>query len=101
MNDVIAADPLALFGPAVRAWFESTFEAPTRAQSDGWAAIAAGHHVLVHAPTGSGKTLAAFLWWIDRLAAAAEVSQASSGARAAVGVRVLYISPLKALTNDI
>ena len=61
------ADPLAPFGPAVRAWFEATFEAPTPAQSEGWAAIAAGPHTLIHAPTGSGKTLAAFLWCLDRL----------------------------------
>ena len=60
-------DPLAPFGPAVRAWFEATFEAPTPAQSEGWAAIANGHHTLIHAPTGSGKTLAAFLWCLDRL----------------------------------
>ena len=55
-------DPLAPFGPAVRAWFEATFEAPTQAQAEGWAAIAAGRSTLIHAPTGSGKTLAAFLW---------------------------------------
>ena len=61
------ADPLAPFGPAVRAWFEATFEAPTPAQSEGWAAIAEGRHTLIHAPTGSGKTLAAFLWCLDRL----------------------------------
>ena len=60
-------DPLAPFGPAVRAWFEATFEAPTPAQAEGWAAIAQGHHTLIHAPTGSGKTLAAFLWCLDRL----------------------------------
>ena len=63
------ADPLAPFSPAVRAWFEATFEAPTQAQAEGWAAISAGHHTLIHAPTGSGKTLAAFLWTLDRLAA--------------------------------
>src|SRR5437762_14025550 len=63
-----AQDPLAPFSAPVRAWFESTFAAPTKAQSDGWAAIAAGHHTLIHAPTGSGKTLAAFLWCLDRLA---------------------------------
>ncbi len=99
VNAVTAADPLAPFGPAARAWFESAFEAPTEAQADGWAAIAAGDHVLIHAPTGSGKTLAAFLWWIDRLAATPATSDAASGARG--GVRVLYISPLKALTYDI
>ena len=58
---------ISRLGPAVRAWFEATFEAPTPAQSEGWAAIAEGRHTLIHAPTGSGKTLAAFLWCIDRL----------------------------------
>jgi ATP-dependent Lhr-like helicase len=52
---------LEVFSPAVRDWFETSFDAPTRAQRDGWKAIAAGDHALVLAPTGSGKTLAAFL----------------------------------------
>ena len=93
------ADPLAPFGPAVRAWFEATFEAPTPAQAEGWAAIAGGHHTLIHAPTGSGKTLAAFLWCLDRL-----VEHPRPGAHAASSpgtVRVLYVSPLKALTYDV
>ena len=64
----VVADPLAPFSPAVRAWFEASFEAPTQAQAEGWAAIARGEHTLIHAPTGSGKTLAAFLWTLDRLA---------------------------------
>ncbi len=91
-------DPLAPFGPAVRAWFEATFEAPTVAQAQGWAAIAAGHHTLIHAPTGSGKTLAAFLWCLDRLVREPrpEPTKADPGT-----VRVLYISPLKALTYDV
>ena len=63
----VVADPLDAFGPAVRDWFAASFPAPTRAQAEGWAAIAAGHHTLIHAPTGSGKTLAAFLWCLDRL----------------------------------
>ncbi|HET9436340.1 MAG TPA: DEAD/DEAH box helicase [Candidatus Limnocylindrales bacterium] len=93
-----AADPLAPFSPAVRAWFESTFEAPTPAQADGWAAISQGHHTLIHAPTGSGKTLAAFLWTLDRLAA----NPRPPATREKPGtVRVLYISPLKALTYDV
>jgi ATP-dependent helicase Lhr and Lhr-like helicase len=93
------ADPLAPFGPAVRAWFESSFEAPTQAQAEGWAAISEGHHTLIHAPTGSGKTLAAFLWTLDRLAASPPrpaPTKADPGS-----VRVLYISPLKALTYDV
>ncbi|MCJ7709314.1 MAG: DEAD/DEAH box helicase, partial [Chloroflexi bacterium] len=91
-------DPLAPFGPAVRAWFEATFEAPTAAQAQGWAAIAAGHNTLIHAPTGSGKTLAAFLWCLDRLVREPrpEPAKANPGS-----VRVLYISPLKALTYDV
>jgi ATP-dependent Lhr-like helicase len=93
-----AADPLAPFSPAVRAWFEATFEAPTQAQSEGWAAISAGHHTLIHAPTGSGKTLAAFLWTLDRLAASPTPPRTSAQPGY---VRVLYISPLKALTYDV
>ena len=92
-------DPLAPFGPAVRAWFEATFEAPTPAQAEGWAAIAAGRHTLIHAPTGSGKTLAAFLWCLDRLVqrpAPGADDESSPGT-----VRVLYVSPLKALTYDV
>jgi ATP-dependent Lhr-like helicase len=91
-------DPLARFSPAVRDWFRASFEAPTDAQARGWAAIAGGHHTLIHAPTGSGKTLAAFLWCLDRLAAhpSPAPSRETPGA-----VRVLYISPLKALTYDI
>ena len=92
------ADPLAPFGPAVRAWFEATFEAATPAQVQGWAAIAAGRSTLIHAPTGSGKTLAAFLWCLDRLAREPrpEPTRTEPGT-----VRVLYVSPLKALTYDV
>ena len=87
------ADPLAPFSTTTRAWFGDAFEAPTDAQAGGWAAISAGHHTLIHAPTGSGKTLAAFLWCIDRL-----LVEPRSDAR---HTRVLYISPLKALTYDV
>src|SRR5207253_4339588 len=83
-------DALASFSPATRAWFERTFDAPTPAQERGWPAIAAGGHVLIQAPTGSGKTLAAFLSAIDRLTVAP-----------GEGLRVLYVSPLKALNYDI
>jgi ATP-dependent helicase Lhr and Lhr-like helicase len=94
----LVADPLAPFSPAVRAWFESSFEAPTEAQSRGWEAIARGEHTLIHAPTGSGKTLAAFLYALDRLAR----HPSPAPTRADPGhVRVLYISPLKALTYDV
>ena len=60
---------LQAFSPAVREWFEASFDEPTRAQRLGWKAIASGDHTLILAPTGSGKTLAAFLWAIDRLSA--------------------------------
>ena len=91
-------DPLGPFSPAVRAWFTTSFEAPTDAQARGWAAISAGRHTLIHAPTGSGKTLAAFLWCLDRLAR----DPSPPATRTQPGqVRVLYISPLKALTYDI
>ena len=83
-------NPLSVFGKETRAWFERTFDAPTPAQALGWPAIAAGSHVLVQAPTGSGKTLAAFLYGIDRLTR-------SPGE----GLRLLYVSPLKALNYDV
>ncbi|HEU0235152.1 MAG TPA: DEAD/DEAH box helicase, partial [Candidatus Limnocylindrales bacterium] len=93
-----ASDPLAPFSAPVRAWFEATFAAPTPAQAEGWAAIAAGRHTLIHAPTGSGKTLAAFLWCLDRLAR----RPSPPPTRDQPGtVRVLYVSPLKALTYDV
>ena len=91
-------DPLGAFSPAVRDWFGATFSEPTRAQVDGWAAISAGHHALIHAPTGSGKTLAAFLWCLDRLVR----DPTPPATREHPGhVRVLYVSPLKALSYDI
>ncbi len=90
-----AVDPLAGFSPAARDWFASAFEAPTPAQAGAWPAIAGGGHVLVCAPTGSGKTLAAFLWCLDRLAT--EPVPDEPLAR----LRVLYVSPLKALVHDV
>jgi ATP-dependent Lhr-like helicase len=86
---------LESFHPAVAAWFARTYEAPTRAQADAWPAIQAGRDVLVAAPTGSGKTLAAFLAAIDQL-----VRDGAAGVLADE-TRVLYVSPLKALSNDI
>jgi ATP-dependent Lhr-like helicase len=82
------------FTEPVRAWFESSFPAPTPAQEQGWPAIAAGEHTLVLAPTGSGKTLAAFLYAIDRLTA----QPPPPGDQRC---RVLYISPLRALAVDV
>src|ERR687887_2159416 len=81
---------LDVFSPRTRAWFEGAFAEPTPAQTLGWPAIASGEHTLIQAPTGSGKTLAAFLYGIDRLAD--EPGQ---------GLRLLYVSPLKALNYDI
>src|SRR5438093_4905118 len=83
-------DPFAAFSPATRTWFERAFAAPTPAQELGWPAIASGEHVLIQAPTGSGKTLASFLSAIDKLTL-----------RPGQGLRVLYVSPLKALNYDI
>src|SRR5437870_11284920 len=83
-------DPLAVFSPETRAWFENAFGAPTPAQELGWPAIASGKHTLIQAPTGSGKTLAAFLYGIDRL-------KEEPGE----GLRLLYVSPLKALNYDV
>ncbi len=81
---------LSVFSPKTRAWFEGAFEGPTPAQEQGWPAIASGTHTLIQAPTGSGKTLAAFLYGIDRLTRAP-----------GEGLRLLYVSPLKALNYDI
>src|SRR3990172_540400 len=83
------------FHPAVRAWFERRFKAPTEAQARGWPHVVTGRDTLIAAPTGSGKTLAAFLVAIDRLLRRAEEGPVEDA------VEVLYISPLKALSNDI
>ncbi|MCB0828991.1 MAG: DEAD/DEAH box helicase [Solirubrobacterales bacterium] len=84
-------DPLAPFSPEVRRWFTGSFEGPTPAQTLGWSAISSGAHTLICAPTGSGKTLASFLWGIDRLSRGPERK----------GVKLVYVSPLKALSYDI
>ena len=83
------------FHPAVKTWFDTTFSAPTDVQSLAWPAIRAGSHTLLAAPTGSGKTLAAFLAAIDNLI------QEGLARGLENQTRVLYISPLKALSNDI
>jgi ATP-dependent Lhr-like helicase len=82
------------FTPRVRDWFTGAFDAPTEAQEQAWPAIATGEHVLISAPTGSGKTLAAFLHGLDRLAA----DPLAEGERR---TRLVYVSPLKALSYDI
>lgn len=89
---------LRSFHPAVREWFEKTYGEPTPPQAEGWPAIAAGRNVLILAPTGSGKTLAAFLQCLNWLYQRAEAGEDIDGLS---GVQVLYISPLKALNNDI
>src|SRR5213596_2562198 len=83
------------FHPAVARWFEQTFGSPTEPQTSGWPAIQSGRHVLISAPTGSGKTLAAFLASLDVLF--------REGARTDLldEMQVVYVSPLKALSNDI
>src|SRR3989442_12732282 len=83
-------DPLTVFSPKTRAWFEEAFGAPTPSQTLGWPAIATGRDTLIQAPTGSGKTLAAFLYGIDKL-----------NSEPGQGLRLIYVSPLKALNYDI
>jgi ATP-dependent Lhr-like helicase len=83
------------FHPAVAQWFEQTFGSPTEPQARGWPAIQSGRHVLISAPTGSGKTLAAFLASLDAL------FREGVEAELPDETRVVYVSPLKALSNDI
>src|SRR5271165_1684257 len=87
--------PATLFHPVVAAWFDGRFAAPTPAQVQAWSAIKAGRHTVVAAPTGSGKTLAAFLGAIDSL-----LRQGLDGSLNDQ-TQVVYVSPLKALSNDI
>lgn len=87
---------LTTFHPAIQAWFKSNFASATDVQEKSWDAINKGHHTLLAAPTGSGKTLAAFLSAIDQL-----IKEGLKRGRLEDETRVLYISPLKALSNDI
>ena len=87
-------DPLAAFSEPVRTWFATSFREPTAAQAQGWPAIASGEHTLLLAPTGSGKTLAAFLWAIDRLTSTPPPPRKHR-------LRVVYVSPLRALAVDV
>ncbi len=91
----MAEEPLARFSLPVRTWFGRRFAAPTAPQREGWPAIASGEHTLITAPTGSGKTLAAFLFCLDHLVQLGERGALTDA------VHVLYVSPLKALNNDI
>src|SRR5215813_13780077 len=83
------------FLPFVRAWFDATFTEATTPQREGWAAIASGRDTLIVAPTGSGKTLASFLWALDHL------HRLGLEGRLEDRVYVVYVSPLRALNNDI
>lgn len=115
-------DPLGRFTPSVATWFRDVFAEPTDVQVEAWKAISEGENALVVAPTGSGKTLAAFLWAIGSLVEGRHGGSDESGdhvrgdsggdsgdsgsdsrdrGQAARGVRVLYISPLKALAVDV
>lgn len=91
----VRSTPLPRFHPIVRKWFKEAFGSPSDPQRKGWPAIASGEHALILAPTGTGKTLAAFLWELNELI--------RRGAKEALpnAVQLLYISPLKALNNDI
>ncbi len=94
MKDKPAADinPLSLFHPLIREWFVDEVGSPTDVQTRAWPLVAKGKHLLMTAPTGSGKTLAAFLWALNRIV----IGDWPAGA-----VRVVYVSPLKALNNDV
>src|SRR5690625_41132 len=93
----MTAAVLDTFSAATKSWFESSFEAPTKAQVGAWETIASGQHALVIAPTGSGKTLAAFLSAIDKLITQPTEAEQPKKPR----TKVLYISPLKALGVDV
>ncbi len=93
-DDILTGMSLQLFHPVIQNWFRSRFENPTAPQDLGWPVIAEGGHVLIAAPTGSGKTLTAFLAVIDRLFREAVAD------RLAPTMRVVYVSPLRALSND-
>src|SRR5678816_4358510 len=84
-----------MFHPVLQTWFERRFAGPTPAQNGAWPIIAAGRDALITAPTGSGKTLAAFLACLDRL-----IRDGLEG-KLEEQTYVLYVSPLKALSNDV
>ena len=81
------------FHPTIQRWFSKRFGQPTEPQREGWSRIRSGRHTLISAPTGTGKTIAGYLWAIDGLA--------KQGAALANETEILYISPLRALSNDV
>src|SRR3954462_15463225 len=89
------SDPLDLFHPLVRTWFAETLGEPSAPQRAGWPAIASGEDTLILAPTGTGKTLAAFLWELNALITDGLTAPLANA------VHLLYVSPLKALNNDV
>src|SRR3954467_4011479 len=95
MSSVVIPAALAWAHPLVQEWFVSKFGTPTEPQEQGWPHIVAGRTTLISAPTGSGKTLAAFLSCIDKLVRKAVAGDLQDR------TEVLYVSPLKALGNDI
>ncbi|MBX7188718.1 MAG: DEAD/DEAH box helicase, partial [Solirubrobacterales bacterium] len=94
-------DPLAPFSDDVRRWFSASFEGATPAQALGWQSISSGSDTLICAPTGSGKTLASFLWGIDRLTRSRRAVATGEIPEPEPAVRLVYVSPLKALSYDI
>jgi ATP-dependent Lhr-like helicase len=91
---ILLVDSLTLFSPSAQRWFGDALGEPTEVQERGWPEIAAGRNALLCAPTGSGKTLAAFLWFVDSIGRSPVPAEARR-------CRVLYVSPLKALTVDV
>ena len=89
------------FHSIIDEWFKATFKKSSPPQSKGWPQIAKGNHTLIFAPTGSGKTLAAFMWCINDLFQTGLNSDKTEFEKNLSGVHTLYISPLKALNNDI
>src|SRR5689334_1344095 len=85
--------PLALFHPTIQRWFEDRFGEPTEPQREGWPRIRSGRHTLISAPTGTGKTIAGYLSAIDSLA--------RQGGDLRDETQILYLSPLRALSNDV
>ncbi len=92
---------LDLFHPVIAGWFRQEYGQASPPQSKGWPAIASGNHTLILSPTGSGKTLAAFLWCLNDLFCISLTQQEKSFQKNISGVHTLYVSPLKALNNDI